>query len=119
MPDCLLEKARKELAQEGRTLAGSRCGILGMAFKPDNDDFRESLAFKLRRLLLWEGADVLCTDVYLRREGFVDMTKLLARSELVFIGCPHRAYKELVFREGQRVYDCWGSFVRHPVAITA
>merc|ERR1712176_253330 len=64
MPDCVLEKARKELALEGRVLAGSRCGVLGMAFKPDNDDARESLAFKLRRLLLWEGAEVRCSDIY-------------------------------------------------------
>lgn len=53
-----------------------RCGVLGMAFKPNNDDFRESLAFKLRRLLSWEGAEVFCTDVHLQREGFVSLSHL-------------------------------------------
>merc|ERR1712176_15937 len=55
MPNCVLEQARTELALGGRTLKGVACGILGMTFKPDNDDIRESLAYKLRRLLLWEG----------------------------------------------------------------
>ena len=54
MPDALVEQAKRQLA--GRSLSGISCGILGMAFKPNNDDWRESLAFKLRKLLLWEGA---------------------------------------------------------------
>jgi len=109
MPDCVLEQARKELAKSGRGLASATCGILGMAFKPDNDDERESLAFKLRRLLLWEGAEVLCSDVYLHRKDFVATEDLLARSEFVFIGCPHREYRRLALRQGQLVFDCWGS----------
>merc|ERR1712048_1556644 len=42
MPDCLVAKAKSELSKLGRTLSGTLCGILGMAFKPDSDDPRES-----------------------------------------------------------------------------
>eukprot|EP00929_Paragymnodinium_shiwhaense_P011728 TRINITY_DN11793_c0_g1_i1.p1 TRINITY_DN11793_c0_g1~~TRINITY_DN11793_c0_g1_i1.p1 ORF type:complete len:887 (-),score=185.01 TRINITY_DN11793_c0_g1_i1:215-2875(-) len=119
MPDCLLEQARKHLLKSGRRdFAGVKCGILGMAFKPDNDDFRESLAFKLRRLLRWEGAQVFCTDVYLRRDDYVDLDKLLAQSELVFVGCPHKEYRSVHFREEQTVFDCWCSVRRPKLNIT-
>merc|ERR1711982_171664 len=109
MPDCLLEKARKELALEGRTLLGAKCGILGMAFKPDNDDPRESLAYKLRRLVLSEGAQALCTDVYIKQEGFLELQDVLDQSKVILVGCPHSNYKSLKFREDQIIIDCWGS----------
>mmetsp|Transcript_94239 Transcript_94239/g.172727 ORF Transcript_94239/g.172727 Transcript_94239/m.172727 type:complete len:759 (-) Transcript_94239:66-2342(-) len=118
MPDTVLEQARKVLAQRGRSITGTACGILGMAFKPDNDDFRESLAFKLRRLLLWEGADLLCTDVYLHREGFVSVSELLARCDVIFIGCPHSDYRDIDFRTDQIVVDCWGAMSRPRLSIS-
>ena len=45
-------------------LRGRTVGILGMAFKAESDDPRASLSYKLRKLLAWEGATVLCTDPY-------------------------------------------------------
>ena len=39
-------------------------GILGMAFKGESDDTRESLSYKLRKILEYEAAEVLCTDPY-------------------------------------------------------
>ena len=37
-------------------------GLLGMAFKPNSDDPRSSLSYKLRKVLLLECKRVLCTD---------------------------------------------------------
>ena len=39
-------------------------GILGMAFKAESDDTRSSLSYKLKRLLRFRAARVLCTDPY-------------------------------------------------------
>ena len=35
-----------------------------MAFKSESDDKRESLSYKLRKLLMVEAKEVLCTDPY-------------------------------------------------------
>ena len=37
-----------------------------MAFKADSDDPRESLSYKLRKVLEYEAGEVLCTDVYIK-----------------------------------------------------
>ena len=41
-------------------------GILGMAFKAESDDTRSSLSYKLKRLLRFRAARVLCTDPYVQ-----------------------------------------------------
>lgn len=102
LPDFLVDQAKRE-----HKLAGMRVGILGMAFKADNDDMRESLAYKLRKLLVYENATVLCTDPYIKDPAFLPLEKVIAGSELLFIGCPHSTYHSLDL-QGRAVVDCWG-----------
>ena len=47
-------------------LAKLRVGVLGMAFKGNSDDPRESLSYKLRKILEYESAGVLCTDPHVK-----------------------------------------------------
>ena len=102
LPEFLVEQAKRK-----HKLTGMRVGILGMAFKADNDDCRESLAYKLRKLLLYENATVLCTDPYVSDPDFVPMEKVINDAELLFIGCPHSAYRSIDWA-GRAVVDCWG-----------
>ncbi|TME81145.1 MAG: nucleotide sugar dehydrogenase, partial [Chloroflexi bacterium] len=67
-------------------------GILGMAFKAESDDPRASLSFKLRKLLGWAGARVLCTDPYVVDSRLVDLDTVVRESEILVLGAPHKAY---------------------------
>lgn len=88
-------------------LAGKTVGILGMAFKGESDDPRASLSYKLRKLLTWSGAKVLCTDPYVKDDRLVDLGEVLARSDILVLGAPHRAYALLEIG-GRDVVDVWG-----------
>ena len=103
MPDFMVNMAKREMSLRDKTV-----GVLGMAFKPNNDDVRESLAYRLKRVLSYEGAKVLCADPYVRDPTLVSLEVVLRDSEAIFIGCPHDVYRETVFRKEQRVFDCWG-----------
>ncbi len=81
-------------------------GIAGMTFKGDSDDPRESLAFKLKKVLERESDAVLCSDPHYQGAGFVGLAELVQRCDLIFIGAPHRAYKTADF-EGKPVIDIW------------
>ncbi len=81
-------------------------GILGLTFKADSDDPRDSLAFKLRKILQVEAREVLSTDPHLSQPDLLPLEDVLARSELLFIGAPHAAYRDLDFR-GVPVVDPW------------
>jgi UDPglucose 6-dehydrogenase len=51
------------------SVRGRRIALLGLAFKPDTDDTRESPAFVLAGRLLAEGADVVTWDPVARSDG--------------------------------------------------
>ncbi|MGB9838572.1 nucleotide sugar dehydrogenase [Methanothermobacter sp.] len=62
MPFHVLEIIRDALESEGKGLAGSRIGILGVAYKGDVADARETPTRPLVAALLSEGAEVIVND---------------------------------------------------------
>jgi UDP-N-acetyl-D-mannosaminuronic acid dehydrogenase len=81
-------------------------GILGMAFKAESDDKRESLSYKLRNLAYLEAKAVLCSDAYIKDENFVDEQTLINKSQIIIIGAPHQRYSQLNFK-GKILVDIW------------
>jgi UDP-N-acetyl-D-mannosaminuronic acid dehydrogenase len=80
-------------------LADWTVGILGMAFKPNSDDPRSSLSYKLRKVLLLECRGVLCTDPYVPDPGLTPLAEVLDQADLLIVGTPHDCYKGLTFRQ--------------------
>jgi UDP-N-acetyl-D-mannosaminuronic acid dehydrogenase len=87
-------------------LADMTVGILGMAFKPDSDDPRSSLSYKLRKVLLLECRRVLCTDPYVPDPELVPLAEVLDEADLLVVGTPHECYRGLACR--QPVLDITG-----------
>ncbi len=87
-------------------LAEMTVGILGMAFKAGSDDIRESLAFKLRKLLQVKARNVLCADPYVSDARLVPQEEVLQKADLLVIGAPHAPYRDLAV--SQPVIDMWG-----------
>jgi UDP-N-acetyl-D-mannosaminuronic acid dehydrogenase len=101
LPNYLVEQVKRRLPLKGRT-----AGILGMAFKANSDDKRDSLSYKLRKILEVEAEEVLCSDVFIKEPGFVDADEVVRRSDIVFIGAPHTAYRGVDLR-GKPFVDVW------------
>ena len=81
-------------------------GILGMAFKSDTDDRRDSLSYKLKRLLRFKASSVLCTDPHVVDDpALVPLEDVIAQSDLLVIGAPHREYATLA--PAVPVVDVW------------
>jgi len=89
-------------------LQGKTIGILGMAFKGESDDTRASLSYKLRKLLSWAGARVVCTDPYVQDERLTTLECVLDESDILVLGAPHKVYRGLQIG-GRDVVDVWGA----------
>lgn len=62
MPAYVINRLAEALNQQGKPIKNSKIGILGIAYKKDIDDPRESPSFKLMELLLQRGADMSYSD---------------------------------------------------------
>jgi UDP-N-acetyl-D-mannosaminuronic acid dehydrogenase len=81
-------------------------GVLGMSFKAGSDDPRESLAYKLRKILLLKARETLCTDPYIADERFVSLDEVLNRADLLVVATPHEQYRDLA--ADVPIADMWG-----------
>jgi UDP-N-acetyl-D-glucosamine dehydrogenase len=90
-----VQKIGRALNRQARSLHGSRVLILGVAYKPNIDDTRESPALKLIELLRKEGTDVAYHDPHVaklptRNLVSVDLTDAeIARAQCVVIVTDH------------------------------
>jgi len=65
MPIYVVTRLSEALNDQGKPIRGSKIGVLGVAYKKDVDDPRESPSFKLMELLLERGADLSYNDPHI------------------------------------------------------
>ena len=76
MPIFVIDKLRKVLSNKGKLIKGSEILILGVSYKPDISDTRESPALDLIELLNYEGAKICFSDPHVSELALPDGCKL-------------------------------------------
>ncbi|MEU5878062.1 nucleotide sugar dehydrogenase [Spirillospora sp. NPDC047279] len=118
MPRYVVERAQQLLNREGRALKGAKVLLLGVTYKADIADQRESPARPVARRLLALGADLSFHDPYVAswrvdttdvpRAG-ADLAAALAGADLAIVLADHRVYEaETLSRHAKLVFDARG-----------
>lgn len=106
LPNFIVQRLKHKYDLKAKTV-----GILGMAFKSESDDIRESLSYKLKKALEIEAKQVLCTDPFVKDDRLISVEELIKRSEIIIVGAPHSAYKNIALDgQGKIVVDIWNFF---------
>jgi UDP-N-acetyl-D-glucosamine dehydrogenase len=114
MPDYIASRASQALNRRGLALSRSRILVLGLAYKRNSSDARESPAAALVGALLQEGADVTVADPHVVEQNLispdvrrVELTEReLKRADLVVLVTDHDAFDyELIAAHSACVLD--------------
>ncbi len=115
MPEYTVERASKILNRSRKALNGSRVLVLGVAYKQDIEDYRESPALKVIEILESQGADVAYYDPWVAEyrykgktvQGLKELTKeTLEGSDLVLVTAAHSNVDyAFVQRHARAIFD--------------
>jgi UDP-N-acetyl-D-mannosaminuronic acid dehydrogenase len=106
MPNFIIQKLKEKTNLKTKTV-----GILGMAFKGDSDDCRESLSYKLKKAFTIEARQVFCSDPFVKDDRLVPADMLIEKSDIIILGAPHSEYKKLKLDFASKtIVDIWNFF---------
>jgi len=101
---------KKMLNKYKKGLIKKKIGILGMAFKSDIDDTRDSLSIDLLNYLKSKKLSVNISDHFVNMKGIIKASELIKKSDIIIIGSPHSKYKNLKIPKNKFLIDSWGLF---------
>ncbi len=101
LPGFIVEEMKKKYELQHMVVA-----VLGMAFKGNNDDPRESLSYKLKKRLEIEAEAVLCHDPYIKDPRFVSLEEIRKKADIIVLAAPHSDYADLDW-DDKKVVDMW------------
>lgn len=120
MPSYVLNRIMHTLNKSGKPLKGSKVLLLGMSYKPDVDDLRESPNLELYELLRNHGAEVFFNDPYTscffdKDNNIVSSVTLeyetLGQYDCVVLLTNHSCYNyQLIYDYSTLIYDTRNGF---------
>jgi UDP-N-acetyl-D-glucosamine dehydrogenase len=105
MPRYVIDRTAEAINAQGRSVHGAKVLVLGLSYKPNIDDDRESPSFELIELLRERGAEVAYCDPYIpkakrKRKFDLDLASVpctaeeLGKYDAVLLSTPHNDFKD-------------------------
>ena len=107
LPIEIYKKLKKKF---GRKLTKKKIGILGVAFKPDIDDTRDSLSLDLYNYLKKKKLKIFMSDDFVNIKSKINKNMLIKNSDIIILGTPHKVYKKIKKPKKKYLIDTWGFF---------
>ena len=96
MPNYTVQLLENELKKLDKPIKNAKVGILGLAYKANVDDIRESPAFEIINILKTKGADVFVFDPHVKNGSNVqDIGELFNKSDYIILATDHKEFKSI------------------------
>jgi len=103
LPKFIFKKLNEKYNLKNKTI-----GILGLSFKSENDDIRDSLSIKLLKYIKSKKIKTLQSDEYYKDKNNIDKNTVVKKSDIIIIATPHKAYKKIRISKNKILVDIWG-----------
>jgi UDP-N-acetyl-D-glucosamine dehydrogenase len=122
MPRFVITRVQDALNDQSKALKGSRVLVMGVAYKPDIDDLRESPALDVIGLLMRKGATVSYHDPFiphLKHDNWTlssvpDLMKAVKSADCVVIVTNHKSYDyPAILEQAQLIVDTRNALGEH------
>lgn len=114
VPAYVVRRLKRRLAERSQSLAGAKVCVLGLGFKAESDDTRQSPAIRVIELLKGEGASVVACDPF---HDTPDVASVVREVDAVVLATNHAAYRDLTFLKMLKsshpppiLVDFWGEW---------
>ncbi|NTV23791.1 MAG: nucleotide sugar dehydrogenase [Nanoarchaeota archaeon] len=108
LPAYLISKMK-----ERGELRGKNALVLGLGFKKNSDDTRNSLSYAVESLLKGEGCEVAVHDPY-QNDKSGDVYPMIEKAEIIVVATNHDLYKDRklisLIKKGTLICDIWNIF---------
>jgi len=104
MVNLVIEKIKKIKNFRKKTI-----GVLGVTFKAETDDIRDSLSLALIKKLKRIKLKVIYTDIYYKDKNCYDLKSLIKKSGIIILGAPHKKYERIKIPKNKNLIDIWGA----------
>lgn len=106
MPLYTVELLQDALNEKKKALNGTVVGVLGLAYKANIDDLRESPALRIVKALKDHKADVITYDPHVAsRSTEKSLEELLEKADAIVLATDHRVFKETLTPELLKQYE--------------
>ena len=96
MPHYTVELLEEQIKKLKKTIKNAKVGVLGIAYKANVDDTRESPAFDIINILKTKNADVYVFDPHVKKGNNVkDLDELLNKSDYIILATDHAEFKAI------------------------
>lgn len=111
MPAHTVLRLQDALNEIERSIKGTTVGLLGLSYKANVGDLRESPALKIKELLEKKGAKVLSYDPYVQ-SSVNSLEELQQKTDILLIATNHEAFKQLEFEKIRILIDGRNMFAK-------
>ncbi len=119
VPAYMVRRLKQRLDERRESLDGAKVCVLGLGFKAEIDDTRQSPALRIIEMLRSEGANVVVCDPF---HETADLESAVEGASAIVLATNHKVYRDLPFLKYIEhadpppiLVDCWGEWDREKV----
>ena len=117
MPEYTVNLMIDSLNEHQKAINGTTIGLLGLSYKANVGDLRESPSLEIMKILKKKGANVIAYDPYIKSDCR-DLNEFQDKCQYIILATNHKEFKDMDLSKVKILIDGKNMFYGHKMSIT-